>query len=95
MGVGCGEALVQGAANHLHVGSLHVKLGKLQLRAHRTGERRGASQGQPAGLETKRAQGERQHLVAAALEVSLRVFRLMNPITGLNYGTGLNCKKNF
>mmetsp|Transcript_21745 Transcript_21745/g.55309 ORF Transcript_21745/g.55309 Transcript_21745/m.55309 type:complete len:204 (-) Transcript_21745:11-622(-) len=53
--------------SHLHVGSLHVKLGKLQLRAHRTGERRGASQGQPAGLETKRVQGERQHLVGAAL----------------------------
>ena len=93
MGVGCGEALVQGAANHLHVGSLHVKLGKLQLRAHRTGERRGASQGQPAGLETKRAQGERQHLRQRSPK--RRVFRLMNPITGLNYGTGLNCKKNF
>ena len=47
-----GKVLVKGAANHLDVSSLHVKLGKLQLRAHDAGERHGTSQGQPAGLET-------------------------------------------
>ena len=83
MGVGCGEALVQGAANHLHVGSLHVKLGKLQLRAHRTGERRGASQGQPAGLETKGAQGERQHLVGGGSPKRHLRVSSDEPITGL------------
>ena len=58
-----GKVFGKGAANHLDVGSPHVKSGKLQLRAHHAGERHGASKGQPAGLETKGGDREREHHV--------------------------------
>ena len=43
--------------------AVSVKSGKLQLRAHHAGERHGASKGQPAGLETKGGDREREHHV--------------------------------